>query len=142
MKELGGKDSKYLNNMDVFLQSFEEIIGKNKQDEDLFYSSGIIYESDIAAPSFTAMGMAILCRKSIIDKVSLWSFAEKEFVPMESISASQTCTLEASQCAAAHHARFRGTKSRKGYFQVRLKICGQSLDLVFPFQQYKLINLD
>ena len=130
-KELGGKDSKYLNNMDQFIQGFNDHIGKNERDiVDLFYSTGIIFESELQAPSFTAMGVAILCRRSFLDKVSVWSFVDNEFLSFENFSSERTNTLEASQSPISHHGRFRGTKSRKGYFQVKLRIGSKPLDLV------------
>jgi len=76
---LGGKDSASLHNMELFCEWFSKLIVKNREDEDRFYSTGIIFDDNLSSSDFTAMGNIVLIRNSIANNISIWDFQEKEF---------------------------------------------------------------
>jgi len=129
LQEIGGKDSASLGNLNLFCQYFyDEIINENEEDK--FYTTGIIFNENILSPDFTALGIIILIRRSILDYTSIWDFKEQEFKSIFFCNSNQGLLSTVSDCKFVQHGRFKGTNSRKGYLKTKLKFGSKECDLV------------
>ncbi len=116
--------------MELFCECFYKLIVKYGEEEDKFYSTGIIFDDDLYSPDFTAMGNIVLIRSSIANHISIWDFHEKEYKPVLCCNKNQDLICKTLNCNFVDHKRFHGTKSRKGYVRTRWKFGKQEFDLV------------
>ena len=126
-KELGGKDSALLSNMNLFTTAIADTIDKTTN-EDKYFSTGVIYEYDLSSPNFTAIGSLYLIRTSISSNVTVWDFKEEVYKPF--IILERSTVINASSCRYIQHKRFQGTRSRKGFLRSRWKFGNQELNMV------------
>ena len=96
-----------------------------------FISSGLIHEIDDRSHNFTAMASLFFLNKTASNSVSIWNFRSSSFEELLTLHSDGEVKLNfSSDHPFAHHKRFKGTKSRKGFLQTRWKFFEAQIDLV------------
>lgn len=142
MKEIGGKDSAHMHNMQSFCDHIFMILSlSHKQkltvqredeegEEDKYCTTGLIYEPDLKAANFAALGCLFMAKQSILDLVRVWNFKENTFESCFSHKHNHNMQIFAQNCSFVLNNRFYNTKSRKGFQHSKWQIGNKIFDLV------------
>jgi hypothetical protein len=150
VQEIGGKDSAFMDNLNLFNQCLEQFqsttfessedtsTNYSKGNQLAFYSTGLIADYDKTSSNFTALASLFLIQPSVLPHFQLWNFREQRFHTLLAsdngfLFNHQPCVSTANY-AGAHHRRFLGTKSRKGFLLTKWKFGSLEVDLVSNFE--------